>query len=190
VALRLRPPTSQELAALLERCQSDTLSYEPIGASLDDERTPPGLTRRRWTTTLHGPVAFDRGFDAIQTWAVHRDAGLQVAADGPIAVGTNVALSAPLPVGFADATCRIIAVIDEPNRYGFAYGTLSVHPARGEEAFVVTRDDDGPVHFDVEAVSRTVHPLARLVPPVANHLQDRAARRYLSAMERAVAPSM
>jgi uncharacterized protein (UPF0548 family) len=138
---------------------------------------------------LHGPAAFDRGIDAIRTWAIHRGAGLQVATDGPIAMGTNVALSAALPVGFADATCRIVAVIDEPNRYGFAYGTLSVHPERGEEAFVLARDGDSPVRWDVSAVSSPVHPLARLLPPLANHLQDRAARRYLSAMERAVASS-
>ena len=109
-----------------------------------------------------------------------------VAADGPIAVGTNVALGVPLPVGFIDATCRIVAVVDEPNRYGFAYGTLSVHPARGEEAFVIVRDGDGGVRFDVEAVSTPRQVLARLLPPVADRLQDAAVRRYLSAMVRAV----
>ena len=188
MALHLRRPTDQQLAALLERCRSDDLTYASVGISLDVETTPPGLHRRRWTTTLRGPAAFDRGVGAIRSWAAHRGAGLHVATDGPIAVGTNVALSAPLPLGFADATCRIVVVIDEPNRYGFAYGTLSVHPESGEEAFIVARDDGGRVRFDVEAVARPQDPLARLVPPVANRLQDRTARRYLSAMERAVAP--
>jgi uncharacterized protein (UPF0548 family) len=189
VGLRLRRPTDQQLAALLERCQSDDLTYASVGISLDGESTPAGFHRRRWTTTLRGPEAFDRGTDAIRSWAVHRGAGLLVATDGPIAVGTNVALSAPLPVGFASATCRIVVVIDEPDRYGFAYGTLSVHPESGEEAFIVARDDDGRTRFDVEAVARPQDPLARLAPPIANRLQDRTARRYLSAMERAVAPT-
>jgi uncharacterized protein (UPF0548 family) len=48
---------------------------------------------------------------------MHRGARLRVAADGPIAVGTNVAFGAPLPIGFIDGTCRIVAVVDEPNRY-------------------------------------------------------------------------
>jgi len=113
---------------------------------------------------------------------MHRGAGLRVAADGPIAVGTNVAFSAPLPIGFVVGTCRIVVVVDEPNRYGFAYGTLSVHPERGEEAFVVSRDDHGNVRLDIVGVSRPVQPLARLVPPFADHLQDRAVRRYLAAM--------
>ena len=186
MALRLRRPTDDQLAALLERCPTDRLSYEPIGASLDASAAAPGLHRRRWTTALPGADAFDRGADALRTWAVQRGSGLAVAADGPIAVGTNVALGVPLPVGFVDATCRIVAVVDEPNRYGFAYGTLSVHPARGEEAFVVVRDDDGAVRFDVDAVSSPRQVLARLLPPVADRLQDAAVRRYLSAMVLAV----
>jgi uncharacterized protein (UPF0548 family) len=117
---------------------------------------------------------------------MHRGSGLAVAADGPIAVGTNVAISAPLPIGFVDATCRIVAVVDDPDRYGFAYGTLSVHPERGEEAFVVIRDADGTAHFDVDAVSRPIQRFARLVPAVADRLQDTAVRRYLTAMEHLV----
>jgi len=183
--LRLRRPTGDELAAVLDRCRSDTLSYEPVGVATDRTTTPPGLHRRRWTTLLDDPAAFATGADAIRAWAIHRGAGLAVAADGPLAPGTNVAMSAPLPVGYVIATCRIVAVIEEPNRYGFAYGTLSVHPERGEEAFTLTRDDGGVVRFDVDAISAPADPLARLLPPVANRLQRQAARRYLTAMQEA-----
>jgi uncharacterized protein (UPF0548 family) len=113
---------------------------------------------------------------------MHRGAGLRVAADGPIVLGTNVAFSAPLPIGFIDGTCRIVLVVDEPNRYGFAYGTLPVHPERGEEAFVVSRHEDGSVRLDIDGVSRPAQPLARLFPSLADYLQDRAVRRYLAAM--------
>ena len=113
---------------------------------------------------------------------MHRGAGLRVAADGPIAVGTNVAFSAPLPIGFVDGTCRIVVVVDEPNRYGFAYGTLSVHPECGEEAFIVSRDGDGNVRLDIDGVSRPAAALARLVPLLGDQLQDRGVRRYLAAM--------
>jgi uncharacterized protein (UPF0548 family) len=110
---------------------------------------------------------------------MHRGARLRVTADGPIAVGTNVAFSAPLPIGYIDGTCRIVVVVNEPNRYGFAYGTLSVHPERGEESFMVSRDDDGNARLDIVGVSRPAHPLG---PPIADRLQDRAIRRYLAAM--------
>jgi uncharacterized protein (UPF0548 family) len=165
----------------LERARTDALTYAPAGISLCDLATP-GLIRRHWTTPLTGSNAFERAAEALRTWKMHRGAGLRIAADGPIAVGTNVAFSAPLPIGFVDGTCRIVVVVDEPNRFGFAYGTLSVHPERGEEAFVVSKDDHGRVRLDIDGVSRPVQPLARLVPQFADHLQDRAVRRYLAAM--------
>jgi len=182
---QLRPATSDDLAALLLRSRSDALTYGPTGGSLDGS-TPPGLKRRLWTTTLSGADAFDRGVVALRSWAVHRRAGLALAADGRIAVGTNVAFRAPLPIGYVDGTCRIVAVVDEPDRAGFAYGTLPVHPERGEEALLVVRDDTGAVRFDVVGVSRPAHTVARLIPPLADRLQDRGVRRYLAAMRRAV----
>ena len=184
MAIRLHRPTDEQLAALLVRCGSDELTYEPTGGSLDGV-IPPGLRRRHWTTALSGVDAFDRGCAAIRAWAVHRGAGLGVLTDGPLAFGTNVAISAPLPVGFVEITCRIVAVVDEPDRFGFAYGTLSVHPEQGEESFVVVRTPDG-VRFDVQAVSRPIQPLARAFSPIADRLQDAAVRRYLSAMKATV----
>jgi uncharacterized protein (UPF0548 family) len=144
------------------------------------------MSRHRWTVALPDGT-FDAGVEALRTWSVHRRAGLSVATDGPFAVGTNIAVSAPLPAAFVDATCRIVAVIDEPDRFGFAYGTLPVHPECGEEAFLVVAGQ-GAVRFEVQAVSKPRHPLARLVPPVATRLQDVAVRRYLAAMTALVAP--
>ena len=181
MSFRLWPARPRDLTALLERSRTDALTYAPAGTSTG-YLTPSGLTRRHWTTPLAGSNAFEQAAEALRTWGMHRGAGLYVAADGPIAVGTNVAFSAALPIGFVDGTCRIVLVIDEPRRYGFAYGTLSVHPECGEEAFVVSRDADGNVRLDVDGVSRPAQPLARLVAPFADHLQDRAIRRYLDAM--------
>ena len=172
------------LSTLLARCADDALTYQPAGGSLT-EVTPPGLHRHHWETTLRGGDAFDRAADAIRSWEMHRGAGLFVSTDGPIEVGTNVAMNAPLPLGSVDVTCRIVAVIDESDRYGFAYGTLSVHPERGEEAFVVVRED-GSARVAVDAISSPAHPVARLVPFVADWLQDRAVRQYLAAIERIV----
>ncbi|MGI9612374.1 MAG: DUF1990 family protein [Acidimicrobiales bacterium] len=61
------------------------------------------------------------------------------------------------PVGatWVTATCRIVGVLDEPHRFGFAYGTLAHHPACGEECFTVTYDPaTEEVRVRVVAVSR------------------------------------
>ncbi|MEJ7801487.1 MAG: DUF1990 domain-containing protein, partial [Ilumatobacter sp.] len=113
-------------------------------------------------------------------------AGLVVLAARPPLVGDIVAIRAPLPLGWIDAVCRVVRLVDEPDRAGFAYGTLADHPAQGEESFTVERDDDGTVTFEIIAVSRPRHPLARLAPAVARILQRRAVDRYLDAMTIAV----
>ena len=182
MGVHLRKPSDSDLDLLLAHCRDDRLTYEPVGGSLGGA-TPDGFTRRAWGTTLVSRDAFARAAVALASWAMHEHLGFTVRCDGPIAVGTNVAITAPLPVGYADVTCRIVAVVDEPDRSGFAYGTLSVHPEQGEEAFVVSRIGT-TVRFDVTAVSRHRHPLARLAAPVADRLQASAAKRYLQAMER------
>jgi uncharacterized protein (UPF0548 family) len=184
VGVHLRRLTDADLAALLARCTEDDLTYAPVGAAFDGT-TPKGFHRHHWHAVL-GADAFGRATGAIRSWEMHRRAGLGVAVDGPIAVGTNVALSAPLPIGFVDATCRIVEVVDDSNRYGFAYGTLPVHPEMGEEAFVVTRDDER-TYIDIYAISRPAHPFARAIPFLAQRLQDAAVRRYLAAISSIVA---
>ena len=118
---------------------------------------------------------------------MQRGSGLTVVTDGDFVVGTNVVITAPLPIGYVNVACRIVTVIDEPDRFGFAYGTLPVHPEQGEEAFIVTRASDSTTTFLVEAVSRTAYHLGRLVPFVSDFLQNQANQRYLRAIERAVA---
>ncbi len=73
----------------------------------------------------------------------------------------------------------------EDDRFGFAYGTLPVHPERGEESFVLSRTEGGAT-FTICAVSQPIHPLARLAPPVGDFLQSLATARYLEAMKEAV----
>src|SRR5258706_15091902 len=101
---------------------------------------PRGYRRVQWSRPLgRSDDVFARACNALRQWRVHEGAGLAVVADGPLAVGAIVAMSAPLPVGFIDVVCRVVDVEDEADRFGFSYGTLSVHPEEGEESFTVTR---------------------------------------------------
>ena len=125
---------------------------------------------------------FARAVDAIRDWNVQRGAGLIVLSEGPPAPGVMVAIAAPLPIGYIDVVCRVVDIVDTDDRYGFAYGTLPVHPERGEESFTVVRDADGSVKFEIVAVWRSKHPLARAFPFIARMLQCKATNRYLDAM--------
>lgn len=184
MSLHLRRLSRARLEELLWASRLDDFTYAPVGVVMDAQ-VPTTLHRNRWEVSLTGAGAFGRGRQAIQDWEVHRGAGLSVITDGALRVGTNVAMAAPLPVGCIEVTCRVTAVVDEPDAFGFAYGTLSVHPERGEESFILTRTDDNRVQFVVAAASEPAHPLARLAPFVASRLQDKACKRYLAAMTHA-----
>jgi uncharacterized protein (UPF0548 family) len=69
-------------------------------------------------------------------------------------------------------------VIDEPNRWGFVYGTLPGHPEEGEEAFIVSISEDGIVRFEITAFSRPANLIVRFSRPVGRGIQ----KRYLRAL--------
>ncbi len=61
--------------------------------------------------------------------------------------------------------CRVVEVIDEPRRKGFAYVTLVGHPESGEEQFLLERLDDGSITFTITVVSKPASTLAKLGAP-------------------------
>jgi uncharacterized protein (UPF0548 family) len=73
-------------------------------------------------------------------------------------------------------------MVDEPDRFGFAYGTLPGHPEQGEVAMLVERHQRDRVVFRIVSFSRTVDPLARLGSPVTRLIQRRVTNRYVQAL--------
>jgi uncharacterized protein (UPF0548 family) len=158
------------------------LTYEGEGGTLTGQ-APAGYRFEHFERRLGlGEAAFARARTALARWQPHVGSGIEMASDGPMAIGTTVALAAPLPVDYAIAACRIVAVVDEPARYGFAYGTLPRHPESGEELFLVHRRPDDSVTFRISVFSMPHHALARIGSPVARLLQRRATTAYLDAM--------
>jgi uncharacterized protein (UPF0548 family) len=187
---RMRHPDAEHLAHFLARERTSPLTYSEIGASFDDEM-PAGYHHVRAGTTLGtGHAVWERARAGIRAWAAHRGAGMTVApVDAPIEDGTTVAVITRAGPAVVLASCRIVVVVDEPDRFGFAYGTLPAHPEEGEERFVVTRDDAGTVSFAVAAFSRPHDLLTKLGGPVPRWLQARATQHYLEGMRAFVGAS-
>ena len=105
----------------------------------------------------------------------------------PIEAGQNVA---PLArhLGFWSLnSCRIVYVIDEADRFGFAYGTLTEHVERGEERFTVEfHPDTSEVWYDIYAFSRPNSWLVKLGYPYGRYKQRQFAIGSKMAMVRAV----
>ncbi|MGA4670134.1 DUF1990 family protein [Propionibacteriaceae bacterium Y1923] len=114
-------------------------------------------------------------------WRVHGRAGLRVqASDRPLQLGTTVRLRLGRGVFAVVAPCRVVEVLDEPDRRGFTYRALPGHPEAGVERFVVVRDGSG-VWFRIEAASAPATWWARLGGPLTRLVQNRVTRRYLRA---------
>ena len=80
------------------------------------------------------------------------------------------------------APVRVVFVIDEKDRAGYALGTLEGHPLSGEEAFVLELREDDSVWFTVRALSKIEHPRLRYVAPIVRWQQKRFAQRFLAAL--------
>ncbi len=164
------------------------LSYPEVGSSLGT--LPIGYRHDSYVMRLgDGDASYRRAVQGLVEWRPHRAAGVLVYPhDAPLTTGTTVALALPLVGVHALAACRIVAVVREGSRFGFAYGTVAGHPERGEEAFVVERDGDA-VRFRITAVSKPADPLARIGSPVTRLVQRRVTRAYLEGLRAFVADS-
>ncbi|MYS86007.1 DUF1990 family protein [Embleya scabrispora] len=165
----------------------EPLTYPEVGATLRVAAPMPRgyhHVERRVRVGV-GSEVFRRVADGVLGWEVLRGAGLEVRADADRVVeGAEVTSTLRLgPVRFG-APCRVVGVVDEPDRAGFAYGTLRGHPESGEEAFVVDRDPDDVVWFTVRAFSRPGTWWSYLGSPAARAIQHRVTTRYLAAGRR------
>jgi uncharacterized protein (UPF0548 family) len=84
--------------------------------------------------------------------------------------------------------CQVIYVIDQPRSFGFGYGTLHDHPARGEERFLLEHQENDDVVLSLFAFSKPSSWLYWLGLPVTRLMQTAFTRTYIQNMKRAVQP--
>lgn len=106
-----------------------------------------------------------------------------LASDGAalLAEGDTVVLEIPFGPFRVSAPARVVYIVDEPRRRGFAYGTLPGHPEDGEEAFIVELRDDNSVWIVIRAFSRPSR-FWFAVWPVLRLTQEFYTRRYLAVL--------
>lgn len=172
----------------LDQLRAASVTYEHVGSTLVE--VPPAAQRIESSVRLGtGPGTFSAGRRALRGWRPQRSLGASIRPEG---VAPDLAETVVLGFGLGPARLavptRIVAVIDEPGRYGYAYGTLPGHPERGEELFVIDRIGDDEVVLTIRADSEPAG-LLRHVRPLVQVLQQTALNRYLTAVQRAVGRS-
>jgi uncharacterized protein (UPF0548 family) len=155
------------------------LTYRDVGATAS--ALPDGYHHVRKSAAIgSGRPRFEDAAAKVMRWGMLRGAGVRVDATSEVAaVGSEVLVG----IGPVRAPCRVVYVIDEPNRRGFAYGTLPGHPESGEELFAVRYDPaTGEVKAEVIAFSRHATWWSKLGSPVTALMQRVITSRYLSAL--------
>lgn len=161
-----------ELAAL-------PLTYAEVGGTAGP--LPAGYHHVQKSAVIgRGRRRFEDAAEAGMRWGMLRGAGLKVEATTEVgAVGSEVIVH----LGPVRAPCRVVYVVDEPGRRGFAYGTLRGHAESGEELFLVRYDPaTDEVYADVTAFSRHATWWSKLGSPVTSVIQRLVTDRYLRAL--------
>jgi uncharacterized protein (UPF0548 family) len=161
---------------------ADDVTYAEVGATAHAV-LPAGYQHvRRANLIGRGAKDFRAAADAMMTWQVQRRAGLTVRGCERVALGEIVwmgAVGGPLRIGFR---CKVVSLIDDERRKGFAYGTLPGHPESGEEAFLLIWRDDDFVELQVVAFSRPAQWWSRIAGPAGSLVQRWMTSRYLKAL--------
>jgi len=155
------------------------LTYTEVGATAGP--LPAGYHHVQKSAAIgRGRRRFEEAAEKGMRWGMLRGAGLRVEATSEVAaVGSEVIVH----LGPVRAPCRVVYVVDEPDRRGFAYGTLPGHAESGEERFVVRYDPaTDEVCAEVEALSRHATWWSKLGSPVTSVIQQVVTDRYLRAL--------
>jgi uncharacterized protein (UPF0548 family) len=155
------------------------LTYSEVGATAGP--LPAGYHHVQKSAVIgRGRRRFEEAADAGMRWGMLRGAGVRVDATSDVAaVGSDVIVH----LGPVSAPCRVVYVVDEPDRRGFAYGTLPGHAESGEERFMVRYDPvSDEVHAEVVAFSRHGTWWSRLGSPITSVIQRVVTNRYLRAL--------
>ncbi|MEC3954419.1 DUF1990 domain-containing protein [Nocardia sp. CDC153] len=158
-------------------------TYPDVGATRGE--FPPGYHHFRLRLRIgSGRAFFERAGEQIRAYGMQRGTGIFQHATTPTAEpGTELTVRLGLgPLGI-NAPCRVVYVLDEPDRRGFAYGTLPGHPEIGEELFAVEYDPtDDSVYGIVVAFSKPGVWYVRLGGPIVRLIQRWFAHRYIATL--------
>lgn len=176
----------------IDSCSDSAFSYEDVGAtkpekSQSDLGTNYTIDHNR-IVIGNGSSDFELAKEAIRQWKMFDFNWLELCRPTtPIEEGRIVAILIRHFGFYSLNSARIVYSIDDPDRFGFAYGTLAEHGESGEERFSVEFDDQtGDVTYDLFAFSKPNHLLSRLGYPLVRRLQKEFCKDSKAAMLRAI----
>ena len=177
---KINEPSVRDVAEFIESQRNLDFTYREVGAT---NTTPPaGFTVDHNRIQLgSGEEIYRRAITLLKKWRQFELGWVTIVPPGvTLEVGANVAVKARAFGTWSLSAARVVYMIEEPRRFGFAYGTLPDHVECGEERFLIEWLPDDSVWYDILAFSKPRHPLVRMTAPLARMLQKRFARESLA----------
>ena len=168
-----------------DRLDQLPLTYGPVGLTRGLAPVPDGMHASGTSRIVGGPQVYERACDFVLGLGMQRSLGAQVQApDRPLEMGDTVVMTLGARGRGLRIPTRVVYVVREADRRGFAYGTLPGHPERGEELFLVERLATGETRVSVSAVSAPGRWYTRLAGPLGRLVQRGASWRYVDSVRR------
>lgn len=189
-------PSPSKILSMLETARNLPGNYGVLfetQSGPDKLFVPKGYVQDHTRTQIgEGHNAFEAAKAALRQWKQF-DLGWVCVANPDAAIEPDevIAVEARTLGLWSVNLSRILYVIDEPDRFGFAYGTTALHVERGEERFLIEfYPVSGAVEFDLLAISQPAHWMARLAYPYARSRQRKFARESHQRMRQVAADSV
>ena len=185
----LKEPSDFTISAFVADQRDRSFTYSAMGAT---KGTPPHgyIVDHNRIQLGRGILLYERAMSALAQWQQFELGWVTVVPKSvPLEVGATVAVKAHAFGTWSLNATRVVYVIKETERFGFAYGTLPDHVECGEERFIVEfNKDDESVWYDILAFSKPQHPLVKVAYPLARMLQKRFARDSMERMRSLISP--
>lgn len=184
----LRKPRPETLQEILDSQASLDFTYPHVGATADRANLPQGFVVDHTRAKLgEGEDVFQAAKASLQRWRQYAFDWLEAWPDEThLEKGREIAIVARAVGLWWVNVCRIVEAADEPDEFGFTYGTLPEHEECGEERFRIERTETGEVWYDILAFSRPNSMLARIGYPYVRRVQKRFGRESVAALKREV----
>jgi uncharacterized protein (UPF0548 family) len=180
---KLFKPSDSETSAFLEHERPLPFSYMETGRTQNETPVPGYDNDFNFIELGQGDAIWEAAKEAIRQWKMFPGDWACIWPDRtPIREGEVVAMQAKVMGLWWLNSCRIVYVVDDQAKFGFAYGTLPGHVECGEELFMVERSPEGTVRYVIKAFSRPRIWIARLGYPIARAQQRRFVRESKASM--------
>ena len=171
-------PTKNQLIDLIDAQKNAPFNY--------DKNNLKGFRHDKNTILLgEGKNVFEAAKKAMSDWAMFPGNWAQIYHTNEKFIPNDVVVMVAKILGtWWLNTARILYVNDDAHHFGFAYGTLTHHAESGEELFQIRMDDKEQIWYELTAVSKPYHILARMGSPIARYYQKKFVRQSLANVKR------